>query len=102
MSIRIDRIMRALAHEKRIMILSWLRDPRVNFPPQKDGDLVTVGVCVLRIAEKLGVKQPTATQHLRVLADAELVVPTRTGKWTFYRRNESTIRELKNRIAKEI
>ncbi len=102
MSIRIEKIMHALAHEKRLLILSWLRDPRANFPAQTDGDLVQVGVCVLRIAEKLGVKQPTATQHLRILADAGLVTPTRSGKWTFYKRNESVIKELKNRMAKEI
>jgi DNA-binding transcriptional ArsR family regulator len=92
-------IFRALAHEKRLRILSWLKDPVAHFPPQVDGDLVRDGVCVLRIAEKLGVKQPTATQHLHILADAGLVIATRLGKWTFFKRNEPKIKQLKKEIS---
>jgi DNA-binding transcriptional ArsR family regulator len=102
MSNQTRQAFRALAHDKRLQILSWLKDPRANFPKQADGDLVRDGVCVLRIAEKLGVKQPTATQHLQILADAGWVIATRIGKWTFYRRNEDLIAGLKNRILDEI
>ena len=55
----------ALASPKRLQILEWLKDPRAHFPPQRDGDLVNDGVCVIFIADKLGVAQPTATAHLR-------------------------------------
>lgn len=99
MTIKANRIFRALAHEKRLQILSWLKDPVSHFPPQVDGDLIRDGVCVLRIAEKLGVKQPTATQHLRILADAGLVIATRIGKWTFFKRNEQMIKQLKAEIS---
>jgi ArsR family transcriptional regulator len=66
-------VFKALGHEKRLKILEWLKDPVKNFQPQKDGDLVKDGVCVLLIAEKLGVRQPTATQHLKILLDAKLL-----------------------------
>jgi len=99
MSIKANRVFRALAHEKRLQILSWLKEPTAHFPPQVDGDLVRDGVCVLRIAEKLGVKQPTATQHLRILADAGLVIPTRIGKWTFFKRNKPAIERLQSEIT---
>jgi len=99
MTIKANIIFRALAHEKRLQILSWLKDPVTHFPPQVDGDLVRDGVCVLRIAEKLGVKQPTATQHLRILADAGLVIATRIGKWTFFKRNEPMIKQLRKEIS---
>jgi len=79
-------LFRALASEKRLAILSWLRDPVRHFPPQRDGDLVKDGVCVVFIAEKLGVAAPTATRHLQVLARAGLVSSRRIGQWTFYRR----------------
>jgi len=102
MSNQAKKAFRALAHDKRLQILSWLKDPRAHFPKQVDGDLVRDGVCVIRIAEKLGVKQPTATQHLQILADAGLVIATRIGKWTFYRRNEDLIAGLKSRIIDEI
>ena len=79
-------LFRALGSEKRLAILSWLRDPGLHFPPQRDGDLVEDGVCVMFIAEKLGVAAPTATRHLQVLSRAGLVTSRRIGQWTFYRR----------------
>ena len=92
----------ALASERRLQILEWLKDPEANFPPQKDGDLVRDGVCVLFIAEKLGVAQPTATTHLQTLARAGLVTSKRVGQWTFYRRDEPALDALKRKIHDEL
>lgn len=90
-----NRVFRALANDKRLQVLEWLKDPRVHFPPQVDGDLVEDGVCVVRIAEKLGVSQPTATSHLQLLHNAGLVHAKRIKQWTFYRRNEEAITRFK-------
>jgi DNA-binding transcriptional ArsR family regulator len=95
-------VLRALASPKRLQILEWLRDPLAHFPPQRDGDLVDDGVCVVFIADKLGVAQPTATAHLQALARAGLVVSKRIGQWTFYRRNEPAIRAFKGRLDDEL
>jgi DNA-binding transcriptional ArsR family regulator len=92
----------ALASEKRLQILDWLKDPSSHFPPQRDGDLITDGVCVVFIAEKLGVAQPTATAHLQTLARAGLITPKRLGQWTFYRRNEPAIKALKRELRTEL
>lgn len=89
----------ALANERRLQILAWLKDPVAHFPPQVDGDLVEDGVCVVLIADKLGVSQPTASEHLKVLAQAGLVRARRIKQWTFYRRDEGRIREIKEEIA---
>jgi DNA-binding transcriptional ArsR family regulator len=86
---------RAISSQKRLAILQWLKNPRRHFRPQVYGDLVKDGVCGLFIAEKLGVTQPTASQHLALLTQAGLVTPKRIGQWTFYRRNEREIRKLK-------
>jgi len=83
-------------------VLEWLKDPRAHFPPQRDGDLVEDGVCVLFIAEKLGVAQPTATTHLQALARAGFVTSKRIGQWTFYKRNDAAIAALKHRIGEEL
>lgn len=83
-------------------MLEWLKDPRAHFPPQRDGDLVEDGVCVLFIAEKLGVAQPTATTHLQALARAGFVTSKRIGQWTFYKRNDAAIAALKHRIGEEL
>ena len=88
----------ALASPKRLQILEWLKDPEAQFPPQRDGDLVRDGVCVLFIADKLGVAQPTATTHLQTLARARLVTSKRIGQWTFYKRDEQAIAALKKEI----
>ncbi|MGF6228154.1 DNA-binding transcriptional ArsR family regulator [Inquilinus ginsengisoli] len=85
-------LFRALANERRLQILDWLKDPRAHFPPQADGDLVEDGVCGLFIADKLGISQPTLSEHMRVLVQSGLVVPKRIRQWTFYTRDEEQIR----------
>jgi DNA-binding transcriptional ArsR family regulator len=92
----------ALANDKRLQILEWLKDPVTHFPPQKDGDLVKDGVCVVYIAEKLRVAQPTATTHLQTLARAGLVRPKRMGQWTFYKRDEAAIKDVKRAIRDDL
>src|SRR4051794_17000005 len=90
---------KALASERRLLILEWLKDPVAHFPPQTDGDLIRDGVCGIFIAEKLGVSQPTASEHLRVLVQSGLIVPKRLKQWTFYRRDEKRVRELKGLLT---
>ena len=94
--------LRALANDKRMQILEWLKDPVAHFPPQVDGDLEKDGVCGLFIADKLGISQPTASEHLKILARAGLIRPKRIKQWTFYKRDESAIGKLKRNIAKVI
>jgi ArsR family transcriptional regulator len=93
---------RALANERRLQILDWLKEPERHFRPQVDGDLVKDGVCGVLIAEKLGVSQPTASEHLKVLARAGLIRPKRIKQWTFYRRDEARIREIKETILAKV
>lgn len=94
--------LKAMANESRLQILLWLRYPVRNFPPQVDGDLVKDGVCGLLIARKLGVSQPTVSEHLRILAAAGLISGKRIKKWTFYKRNEKAIDRLKRRLAAQL
>ena len=94
------RIVKALANERRLEIMNWLKDPTAHFRPQVDGDLIKDGVCGVFIAEKLGVSQPTASEHLRILSDAGLIRGTRIKQWTFYKRDEKRIAEVKREFAK--
>jgi DNA-binding transcriptional ArsR family regulator len=93
---------RAIANDRRLQILEWLKDPRVHFPPQTDGDLVRDGVCGVLIAAKLGVSQPTVSEHLKVLSQAGLIRARRRKQWIFYKRDEGRIRELKKAILAKI
>lgn len=91
--------LRAIANERRLQILDWLKEPEQQFPPQVDGDLVRDGVCGLLIARKLRVTQPTASEHLQILTRAGLIQGKRIKKWTFYKRNEKGIRDLKRLVS---
>jgi DNA-binding transcriptional ArsR family regulator len=96
----IEQTMRALANGRRLLILEWLKDPKAHFPRQVDGDLVKDGVCGLLIARKLGVSQPTVSEHLKILAQARLVRAKRIKQWMFYKRDEANIQELKRNVLR--
>src|SRR5579864_1319925 len=94
--------LRALASDRRLVILDWLKDPRAHFREQVDGDLVDDGVCGLLIAEKLGVSAPTLSEHMRVLIAAKLVKAKRIKQWTMYRRDEDAIASVKRVIQEKV
>jgi ArsR family transcriptional regulator len=94
--------MRALASDRRLRILDWLKDPERHFPPQVDGDLRTDGVCAVLLARKLRISQPSLSEHMRILSEAGLVRSRRIKQWTFYRRDEARIKELKRLIARQV
>lgn len=92
-------VLKALSNEKRLAILGWLADPLRHFPAQRDGDLVTDGVCSVFIAGKLGVTAPAASEHLKILTATGVLTATRIKQWTFYRRDEARIAEVKQMFA---
>ena len=91
-------VLKALANDRRLEILNWLKDPRAHFPPQVDGDLVRDGVCNVFIAQKLSVSPPTASEHLRILTQTGLVRAKRIKQWTFYKRDEARIADVKRAL----
>jgi len=95
-------VLKALANERRIQILGWLKDPRAHFRPQVDGDLVEDGVCGALIAEKLEVTAPTLSEHMRILTDAGLVRAKRIKGWTMYKRDEKAISAAKKAIRDSV
>jgi DNA-binding transcriptional ArsR family regulator len=98
----VAKSIQALANERRLQILEWLKEPVRHFPPQRDGDLVKDGVCGLLIARKLRVSQPAVTEHLKVLSHAGFLKSKRIKKWTFYRRDEKAIKAVKAAISKRV
>ena len=100
--LRLDvELIKALASEKRLLILEWLRDPRAHFPAQRDGDLVRDGVCSLFIADKLAVSQPTCGEHLKIHSRAGLIRGTKIKQWVFYQRDEARIAAAKELLSGE-
>lgn len=93
------QILKALANERRLEILRWLQKPTSHFRAQVYGDLDDDGVCGLFIAEKLGVSQPTASEHLRILVQSGLIRGKKIKQWTFYQRDEKRIAQVKKALA---
>jgi DNA-binding transcriptional ArsR family regulator len=93
---------RALGNERRLLILEWLKNPTQHFPPLVDGDLVKDGVCGCLIARKLRVSQPTTSEHMKILCQAGLTRSRRIKKWTFYKRDEIRIRQIKKAILAKV
>jgi DNA-binding transcriptional ArsR family regulator len=95
--------LRALANEKRLLVLGWLLNPTANFPPQVDGDLVADGVCLGAIVRKLVVSQPTGTAHMKVLTETGLVEAKQIKNWVFFRPDREAIaaafEDLRSRLA---
>ncbi|PLP59926.1 transcriptional regulator [Mesorhizobium loti] len=95
-------IFKAIANQRRLQILDWLKDPVAHFPPQVDGDLVTDGVCALLIADKLGITPATLSEHMRVLSQAGLVRSKRIKQWIFYQRDEGRIGAVKAMVLESL
>jgi len=87
----ITKTLKALNNPKRLQILEWLKHPEDNFPPHNDVPGFEQGVCVSNIQEKLGLSQSATSQYMSMLEGANLVISTRIGKWTYYRRNDEAI-----------
>lgn len=98
----LHEIFRALGNERRLQILRWLKNPTAHFPPQQYGDLIEDGVCGLFLADKLGISQPTLSEHMRLLVTSGLVVPKRIKQWTFYRRDEDAIESLIRSLDRDL
>ena len=98
----IVKINKVLSNKTRVNILKWLKNPELNFPPHQDIDHFDDGVCVGNIKDKTGLSQSTISTYLNSMQNANLVIPTRHGKWTYYKRNEEIIKSYMDAIRNEL
>jgi len=97
-----DSMLKALSNEKRLLILEWILSPEDHFPPQRDGDLVEDGVCIKFITDKIGLRQPTVTSHMKIMADAGLVTSKQIKNWVFYKPDREAVAELLNSLSERL
>lgn len=95
-------IFKALSNPTRLKILKDLKEPAKNFPPQDEGDVFVVGVCVSSIQEGIGLSQSTVSGYLATLQRVGLVEVRRIGQWTYYKRNEANISVFAEVIGREL
>ena len=86
-------INKVLSNQTRVSILQWLKTPEANFPAHTDLKHFDNGVCVQYIQKKVNLSQSTVSHYLSLMEKAGLVIPTRHGKWTYYKRNETLIKK---------
>ncbi len=98
----IVKINASLCNHVRYDILKWLKYPEKNFPPHTEVPGFDNGVCVSFIKDKSGLSQSTISHYLNMMENAQLVIATRIGKWTYYKRNEITISGYLELLQKEI
>ncbi|MHA7057288.1 ArsR/SmtB family transcription factor [Aquimarina sp. M1] len=99
---KILEIHKALANSTRLDILKWLKDPASNFPTHVDLGHFDFGVCGQYIQDKSGLSQPTISHYLATMNKAGLLIPTRHGKWTYFKRNEKMILEYIHEITNNL
>ena len=95
---KILEINKALSNPTRLDILRWLKDPEANFPPHQELGHFDDGVCGQYIQDKSGLSQPTISHYLSGMHKAGLLITTRHGKWTYFKRNEKMITEYLNSL----
>lgn len=93
---------KTLSNKYRLKILTLLKEPKKNFSNGTRVDEEETGVCVCEIQKFLNLTQSTTSHYLSMLEKDNLLISTRIGKWTYYRRNEEAISDFKNFILKEI
>jgi len=55
--------------------------------------------CVCELVEPLGRSQPTVSHHLKILADAGLIVGDKRGRWVWYRAVPGRLDQLRGVLA---
>lgn len=96
----IVEVSKVLSNKTRVDILDWLKSPEENFPPHKELGHFNYGVCGQFIQGKCGLSQSTISHYLSIMIQAELLIATRIGKWTYYQRNEEKLEEYRSIISK--
>ncbi|WP_256757594.1 helix-turn-helix transcriptional regulator [Cohnella sp. WQ 127256] len=98
-------VIKALSNETRFKIMEWLKEPDVHFGPQNhmptDCDFHG-GICVGAISEKAGLAQSVISGYLVKMQKSGLLESRRHCQWTYYRRNEMSIQQFKEKLFEEI
>jgi ArsR family transcriptional regulator len=81
------RMLKALADPVRLRILDFLQDP----PP---GACSPERICAFDLEKHVGLRQPTVSHHMKILAGAGLVSATKHGRWVYYEISSVAFRRL--------
>ncbi len=86
-------ISKCLSNSMRLKILNWLREPEAHFPPHEAVEGFNDGVCASFIHAKTNLSQSTISTYLTTMEKCGLLISTRRGKWSYFKRNEKVTEE---------
>ncbi len=99
-------MLKALANETRLNILKWLSNPDKYFPDRKEQNLedidFTGGVSVADIQKKAGKAQSTTSHDLDLLVKAGFLEVKYEGRYSYFRRNDKTLKKLVKYLKNEV
>ena len=99
------RILKALSNPHRLDIILWLKHPEKEFGVQVHSKTLIDfpnSVSVKSIQKRCGVSQSSVSTFMTILERAGLVESRKIDQYTYYRRNETVIRECGEWYNKEV
>ena len=84
--VKMSEVFKALGDPKRLRIIRMLASNMEN------------NLCVVDLAKKLGVTQPAASQHIKVLKNVGILEPNRDGFHVYYNINTDVLNDYKKNI----
>ena len=100
-----QRILKALSNPHRLDIILWLKHPEKEFGVQVHTKTLIDfpnSVSVKSIQKRCGVSQSSVSTFMTMLERAGLVESRKIDQYTYYRRNETVIREFGEWYNKEV
>lgn len=100
-----QRILKALSNPHRLDIILWLKHPKQEFGVQVHAKILIDfpnSVSVKSIQKRCGVSQSSVSTFMTLLEHADLVESRKIDQYTYYRRNETVIREFGEWYNKEV
>jgi DNA-binding transcriptional ArsR family regulator len=91
------KIFKALGNDTRLNILLWLNDAEQNFEPQLHANIMKDfphGVCVGSIQKRAEISQSSISNFMAILEDAKLVESRKIDKYTYFRLNRETMKNI--------
>ena len=99
------KILKALSNPHRLDIILWLKHPEKEFGVQVHSKTLIDfpnSVSVKSIQKRCGVSQSSVSTFMTMLERAGLVESRKIDQYTYYRRNETVIREFGEWYNKEV
>lgn len=95
---QIARISKALGDPIRLHILQIIRAGYSELNMTPPTTCCSGGVCVCDIQDQLNMTQSKVSYHLKELKNAHLISETKSGKWNFYKLNQTTFKEYLEKV----